>query len=202
LEFVADNDELCMQNNMQQFDDILKPYTNADFDRLQNHTMPEITQLEVLETLKLTKQKAPGNSGITKMHISKLPNAALLQLITIFHLVNSTGHYPKIWKAALMIFLPKPGKTPYEHVNYRPISLLEVPGKLLEKIMNRRLIKIIEERGLTNPRQHGFRPNRGTHTATAILYETIATAKGNDEKVEIILRDISRAFDKAWHDGL
>jgi hypothetical protein len=152
--------------------------------------------------LKLTKQKAPGNSGITKRHIIQLPNATLIQLITIFNLVLSTGHYPKIWKEALMIFLPKPGKVPFEHVNYRPISLLEVPGKLLEKIINRRIIKIIEERGLSNPRQHVFTPNRGTHTATAILYETIATARGNDEKLEIILRDISRAFDEVWHDGL
>ena len=44
--------------------------------------------------------------------------------------------------------------------------------------------------------------NIGTDTATAILSETIATTLGNEFKVNIVLRDISKAFDKVWHDGL
>ena len=55
---------------------------------------------------------------------------------------------------------------------------------------------------LQTPRQHGFRKNRGTHTATAILNETIATAFGNGNKVNVVLEDISKAFDKVWHDEL
>ena len=55
---------------------------------------------------------------------------------------------------------------------------------------------------LQNPRQHGFRNTRGTHTAIAILSELIVTAIGKGNKVNVVLRDISKAFDKVWHDGL
>ena len=47
----------------------------------------------------------------------------------------STGYFLKIFKQAIMIFLPKENKTPYEHTKYRPISLLEGPGNIFEKIL-------------------------------------------------------------------
>ena len=100
------------------------------------------------------------------------------------------------------MILPKPNKSPLSHINYRPSSLLEVPGKILEKIINTRLTDILDKKGLYNDRQHGFRPDRGTQTALALLYETIATHRGNDNRIDIVLRDISRAFDKVWHNGL
>ena len=101
-----------------------------------------------------------------------------------------------------MIFLPKPNKTPFEHINYRPISLLEVPGKIFEKLFNKRLLTLLDDRGLHNKRQHGFRPKRGTDTALAILHETVATHRGNLMSVDWVFRHISWAFDKVWHDGL
>lgn len=51
-------------------------------------------------------------------------------------------------------------------------------------------------------RQHGFRKSRGTHTALAIITHTIARAKANKDQVNLILRDIKKAFDKVWHTGL
>ena len=99
-------------------------------------------------------------------------------------------------------FLPKPCKSPLTHVNYRPISLLEVPGKITEKIINVRLRHLLDDKRLYNDNQHGFRPNRGTQAALAVLYETIATMKGNGDRIDVVRRDISRAFDKVWHDGL
>ena len=82
--------------------------------------------------------------------------------------------------------LPKEGKSPIEHINYRSISLLNIPVKILEKILINRIIQHLEMNNLQNPRQHGFRKNRGTHTATAILSETIAIALGNGNKVNVL----------------
>ena len=92
--------------------------------------------------------------------------------------------------------LPKEGKSPIEHINnYRPISLLNIPVKILEKILINRIIQHPEMNNLQNPRQHGFRKNRWTHTATAILSETIAIALGNGNKVNVVLKDLGKAFD-------
>ena len=73
----------------------------------------------------------------------------------IYNSALSLGYFPKIFKR-----LPTPNKSPHSHVNYRLISLLEVPGKILEKIVNRRLIRLIGTKGLHDERQHGFRPCR------------------------------------------
>ena len=100
------------------------------------------------------KQTSPGRSKITKKHFANLP----INLITNFqYIINhslSLGYFPKIFKHAVMIFLPKANKSPYDHINYRPISLLEVPAKICEKILNRRLLRLIGDKQLHNKRQH------------------------------------------------
>ncbi|MEL7079661.1 MAG: reverse transcriptase domain-containing protein, partial [Cyanobacteria bacterium J06582_2] len=50
--------------------------------------------------------------------------------------------------------------------------------------------------------QHGFRPNKGTDVALAMIYETIATAQRDKHQVNVVARDVSKAFDKVWHHGL
>ena len=177
------------------------PHDRTDYTRLTDD-YTRITKNELDNTIKSIRQKAPGQSGITKTHLTQLPHNMTNDLLTITNAITSTGHFPKLWKQATIIFLPKPNKSPLSHTNYRPISLLEVPGKIVEKIINTRLTTLLEHKHLTNDNQHGFRPKRGTQTALAILYENIATIKGNDERLDLVLRDISRAFDKVWHDGL
>ena len=101
-----------------------------------------------------------------------------------------------------MIFIPKGNKSQYNIKNYRPISLLDIHGKLLDKILTNRLTRQLELNGHTNDRQHGFRKNRGTHTALAIFHETISNAINSKHAVDIVLRDVEKAFDKVWHTGL
>ena len=122
--------------------------------------------------------------------------------LTIINAIINTGHYSTYWKHAIMIFLPNPNKSQLTHTNYRPISLLGVPGKIVEKLISVRLTNILKDKGLNNDNQHGFRPNRGTQTTLGLLYETIATLKANGGRIDVVLKNISRAFDKVWHDGL
>jgi hypothetical protein len=55
---------------------------------------------------------------------------------------------------------------------------------------------------LQHPFQHGFRKNRGTNTALGLFCEILATNTSNNARTNVVLRDISRAFDRVWHDGL
>ena len=48
------------------------------------------------------------------------------------------GCYPLIFRNGLIVFEHKSGKAPRFAVNYRPITLLEVPGKLMERLINDR----------------------------------------------------------------
>ena len=83
----------------------------------------------------MTKDKAPGLSGIRQKHLANLPNNCILILEKIYNAIIVTKFYPNSLQHIKMIFLSKPGKSRDGPLNYRPISLLEVPGKIFEKII-------------------------------------------------------------------
>ena len=101
-----------------------------------------------------------------------------------------------------MTLIPKAGTSGTAVKDKRPISLLNVDGKLLDKILNNRLYTFLEENDLQNERQHGFRRNSGTQTAILTLHETISKHLSLLHKVDIACRDVTKAFDKIWYNGL
>jgi len=58
------------------------------------------------------------------------------------------------------------------------------------------------ENNILNTNLYGFRRGKGTATAIAIAYEQIAQALAQNHQCNIIMRDVSKAFDKVWHSGL
>jgi hypothetical protein len=183
------------------YNNVTELYESTNLQRLHQQTSP-INIEDLKRTIATFKQKAPGEDGITKYHLTHLPDNMLRTFLSIIIAALSIGYFPRPWKTSIMIFIPKPGKSPLQHTNYRPISLLSVPGKTLEKIINRKLMQTITQKQLHNQNQHGFRPGLGTGTATALLYEVIASGRANKLRQNVVLRDISRAFDKVWHAGL
>ncbi len=103
---------------------------------------------------------------------------------------------------AIIKFIPKKDKAPSNPINYRPISLLEVPGKIFERILQSRSKTFLAEKNIFNERQHGFRTYKGTRTAITTTYETIANALAEKKQVYLVLRDVEKAFDEVWHNGL
>ena len=77
-----------------------------------------------------------------------------------------------------------------------------MPGKIFEKIIQARLNSFLTENNILKGRQHGFRTYKGTHTAITAIYETIANALAEMKQVYVVLRDVAKAFDKVWHNGL
>jgi hypothetical protein len=177
------------------------PHDFPDIRRLDQQTIP-ITTEEIRKTIATFKQRSPGEDGLTKYHLTHLPPNMLRTFLSILNASLTLGQYPAPWKTSIMVFIPKPGKSPLQHQNYRPISLLSVPGKTFEKLINRRLMTFLTINNLHLHNQHGFRPGLGTSTATALMYEHVAVGRANKLKLNIILRDISKAFDKVWHQGL
>ncbi|KAF2348211.1 Reverse transcriptase domain [Trinorchestia longiramus] len=101
-----------------------------------------------------------------------------------------------------MIFLPKPSTSQHEIKNYSPISLLNIHGKLVDKILTYRLTDHLTIHNIYSKRQHGLRHGRGTHTALATLHETLHIHLNQRHTIDVILRDVSKAFVKVWHTGL
>ena len=80
--------------------------------------------------------------------------------------IMATHSIPKIWTKAKVITVEKPGKDPSLAANYRPISLLSVCYKLLERLALQRISPTVD--GLLSPDQAGFRKGRITCEVAAL----------------------------------
>jgi hypothetical protein len=111
-------------------------------------------------------------------------------------------HFPPAWKHDTTVMIPKPGKDPTNPLSYRPISLLNIAGKVFEKILSTRLKNFLEINNLLPPEQFGFRSERSTINPI-LEFHTDTTRHANlKEHTLAVFLDIERAFDRVWHDGL
>ena len=198
-----DGDNINMvENEIAEREGEIKPFAESSPSRLIG--CPPITMEELEKAIKKFKQRSPGPSGITANQLKNLPENMLRYLLTMLNHCLSIGYFPEKWKVAEMIFLPKPEGSQHQVANYRPISLLDVEGKVFDRILNDRFTMFVEHNNLTNPRQHGFRRARGTNTALACFHEKISNnmTKERKSRTDVVLRDVSKAFDKIWHHGL
>ncbi len=182
----------------------ITPYNNTDISRLSNaciYTRP-VDNEEIKQHISRTKNRAPGSSKINKKILENCTQKSITTLKNIFNASLSLGYFPNSLKKAIMKLIPKENKSPKHPLNYRPISLLEVPGKIFEKIVLSRLNSYLIDNNTIHERQHGFRANKGTTSAIVTTYETIANALADKHQVTVVLRDVAKAFDKVWHNGL
>ena len=139
---------------------------------------------------KIIPSKATGSDGISGQMLLLCDDSAILPLKIIFSNILSTSIYPDLWKIANVTPIFKKGDKQLIK-NYRPISLLPICGYLTA---NRLITK----------NQSGFRP--GDSTTNQLLYLVDEIHQGFDSaecfEVRAVFLDISKAFDKVWHDGL
>jgi hypothetical protein len=100
--------------------------------------------------------------------------------------------------------IPKPGKSPNDHKSYRPISLLNITGKIFERILTNCLNLLLESYNLLPPEQFGFRAQRSTQNPIVLVeLQTDITRHANLGECTVgVFLNIERTFDKVWHDGL
>ena len=152
---------------------IKEPYQYADLTRLDesNILLRPIRANDIINIIKGIKNKAPGISGINKQILTQLPAKAIERYSTLTNLTLSMECYPTAYKNSELIFAPKSGKDPRLPENYRPNTLLEVPGKVLERIINDCFMHLCEHNNILSQQQFGFQKKKGTDMAIAIAYK-------------------------------
>ena len=108
---------------------------------------------------------------------------------------------PDIWKVARVTPIPKAGNS-NNVSNFRPISLLPLPSKLIEKIVHNRIYTHCNNNNRLDKKQGGFRPNHSTVSTTALYINDIYEAMNNDELTISVYIDAMKAFDTVNHNIL
>ena len=107
---------------------------------------------------------------------------------------------PKIWKRALVVAIPKPAKPVGDPKSYRPISLLCVPYKIVERLIYARVEPLVDP--LLLKEQPGFRRGKSTADQVVLLTQNIEDSFEAKKKAGAVFIDLTAAYDTVWHRGL
>lgn len=164
--------------------------------------VPKITLTE-LESIgaSLPTNKAPGPDGVPDMILKRIIAKKPDLILGTLNLCLAQGLFPKSWKEAKLVLLQKGNKPLEQPSSYRPICLINTIGKLLERVIKRRLETHLEEIGGICNRQFGFMKGRSTIDAIERAMEVVNRAGtgplNRRELCAMVCLDVANAFNSA-----
>ena len=164
-------------------------------------TMPDllISTDGVEKLLKnLDPSKAPGPDGISARVLKELAHEIAPSLSLVYRRSYDMGKVPSGWKVAHVTPVYKKGEH-YKPSNYRPISLVSIPCKVMEHIVVSNTMRHLEDNKILAPNQHGFRAKHSCETQLIELTDEITRNLDNSTQTDIIILDFAKAFDKVNH---
>jgi hypothetical protein len=152
---------------------------------------------------KATNRSAPGQSGHTWTLLKWAWTADPERLGNLLAACLKAGHHPRPWKEAIVCVIPKANRADYTLAkNFRPISLLECLGKLLEKVVAKIIYSDMTKYALVPTTQFGGRNASSTLDAGLTLLHDIQAAHRTQMRAGLLLFDIQGYFDNINHDRL
>ena len=157
-----------------------------------------VSNEEVLDIINSLENKSTGPSSIPLRMLSIIPDLIILPLAHIITMSIVTGVYPDLLKIVKVIPIHKGGSS-QDINNYRPISLLSIFDKIMEKMIHNKLYNFLEEHNILYHNQHGFRKNNSTIHALMQITERIKTSIDSGKFGCGIFIDLRKAFDTVNH---
>jgi hypothetical protein len=190
---------LCDENHERRVEARVQTLLEAVDNKLPERIRPCDLQ-KLISSLKLKKScEIDGIPNECRMYLPKRP---LVNLTHLFNHCLPLSHFPKPWKEAKIIMLPKPGKDPKFPQNLRPISLLSTTGKLFEKVILKIVQKHSEEISLLNASEFGFGARHSTALQCMRITDHVTLNLNNNISMAEVFLDIEKTFDTTWHSGV
>ena len=143
--------------------------------------------------------KAIGPDGISGRMLKATASTIVPSLTTLFNLSIKVGKIPQKWKISSVVPIPKTPTNSENPSNYRPISLLSVVSKLLEKHIYGLVFEHMVDRNMLSQDQWGFTPGKSTVTALISTFYDILQNMDKGLEVSLVFFDIRKAFDSVPH---
>ena len=164
----------------------------------------EITQLEtVLLLKKMGNSKSFGHDQIDSWSLKLIASHIYVPLQHIINISIRSSKFANKWKIARVVPLFKGGKLlKTSPASFRPISLLSITAKLVERAVQTQLSKFMEESGQMSQNSHAYRMYHSTTTALLQISDLIFTATDKNLITALTTIDESSAFDCVQHTNL
>ena len=184
------------------FHSVFTPKNNKHIDLQDSYSGQPLSDIvlsvsDVQEVLtNLDPNKACGPDNIPGRLLKITAAAISPSLCRLFNMSLSQGSVPAIWKKANITPIHK-GDDPSLPANYRPISLLCILSKVLERCVFNRCFPHISPS--LYHLQYGFRPGRSTESQLLVVYHDLLDSMASGKEIDAIYLDLSKAFDKVPH---
>lgn len=146
----------------------------------------------------LPNKKSCGVDGINNILLKKIKYSIRLPLCILVNESLKTGLFPDAMKIAKVVALFKKGDTLLAD-NYRPISLLSVISKILERVVNNQLYNYLNEHNILVETQYGFRKKHSTTNAVQHLTGEILSGFEKKFSTLSVFIDLRKCFDSCRH---
>ena len=162
-------------------------------------TFSKVNETEVYNVVKnINISKSSGLENVSSYIIKEAFGILLSEVTRMFNLSIESSRFPDDWKKALVVPIPKTGNL-NNVKNFRPISLLPLPGKILEKLIHHQISDHLDANSFLSEEQHGFR--RHHSTLHSIMQITDFINKKMDSRTPTLAAfiDFRKAFDCVQH---
>jgi hypothetical protein len=161
-----------------------------------------VTVNEVFKLLKkLQRKKSCGVDNLPPGYLKDTALSIAKPLCYVINLCLKSGSVPEDFKIGQITPIFKTGSK-HHLENYRPITVLPVCSKILERCVHIQLTKHLEEHKLLSKHQFGFRKGRSTETAVTLFLDKIRKNMDSGKLTGAIFIDLSKAFDTLNHNQI
>ena len=143
----------------------------------------------------LKNSKASGLDNLDT-YILKITRKEIVP--SVCHIVNlslQANKFPNKWKTAKVIPLYKGQGSNLDPKNYRPVAILPILSKVVERLMFQQIANYMDANNFFNPNHHAYRSFHSTTTAMIQMYTTWLEAVDNGDMAAVCMLDMSAAFD-------
>ena len=150
---------------------------------------------------RFSNRKTPGSDFIEAVVLKHCLTVLGDLLLRFFNLCLSMGVFPECFKTGVLCVIPKSTDCS-SYKKFRPIVLLSILGKTLERLFADRLNVFLARTGQSSPHQFGFKRNLSTVDALLSIKNRLADNIDRKSSCILISLDITAAFDRAHHTAI
>ena len=156
----------------------------------------QISSEVVKNLISQADESSPGPDGIKYSDLGTFDEEELEALTQLLNDSLADHAIPEDWLDSHLSPVPKPEKDPTSIKGYRIVTMQNTVGKLLEKIVARRLARQLEEKGLLPPTLGSYRAGKDTWANAAVLASDVYDAFERKEETVVVALDLEDAYNR------